>query len=307
MNPLRGIFLKLCSLCAFMAMAACIKETAQEIPVGEAVFFRSVFAIPPLLLWLAWQRGFPGQLRTANPLGHLWRGLVGVSAMGMGFLALGLLPLPEAVAIGYAAPLLVTIFAAMLLGETIRAWRLSAVALGLAGVLVVLSPNLTALERGGDPTQAAGALAALMGAVFAALAQIHIRRLVATEPVAAIVFWFSVTSSVLALLTMPWGWVAPDRWQAALLILAGVLGGVGQILLTSSYRHAEAAVIASFEYASMLLALAVGYVLFDEIPTATMLAGAAIIVAAGLLIVFREHSLGLERGKARQAMTPQNR
>lgn len=307
MDPLRGIFLKLCSLFAFMAMSACIKETAQGIPVGEAVFFRSIFAIPPILAWLAWQHGFPGQLKTSNPLGHFWRGLVGVSAMGMGFLALGLLPLPEAVAIGYAAPLLVTVFAAMFLGETIRARRVTAVALGLVGVLVVLSPNLTALQEGGAPSEAVGALAALMGAVFAALAQIHIRRLVRTEPVAAIVFWFSVTSSALALLTLPWGWAVPNHEEAALLILAGVLGGVGQILLTASYRHAEAAVIASFEYASMLLALAVGYVLFDEVPTGTMLVGAAIIVGAGLLIVFRERSLGIERGKARQAMTPQNR
>ncbi len=305
MNPLRGIVLKLISLVAFMAMAACIKETAPRVPTGEAVFFRSVFAIPPILIWLVWQGAFPEGLRTSNPMGHFWRGLVGVSAMGMGFAALGLLPLPEAIAIGYAAPLLVTVFAAMFLGEAIRAWRLSAVALGLAGVLLVLSPRL-----GGDAAGSAesiGAMAALMGAVFAALAQVHIRRLVRTETTASIVFWFSVTSSLLALLTAPLGWTVPAAGDAALLALAGVLGGIGQILLTSSYRHAEAAVIASFEYASMLLALAVGWALFDETPTGTMLAGAAIVVSAGLLIVFRERSLGLKRGQARQAMTPQNR
>ena len=308
MNPLRGLALKLGSLCAFMAMAACIKATAQHVPAGEAVFFRSLFAIPPILAWLLWTREFPGALKTANPMGHLWRGVVGVSAMGMGFAALGLLPLPDAVAIGYAAPLLVTVFAAMFLGEAIRAWRLSAVALGLVGVVVVLSPRLSLADAEAASAGAAlGALAALMGAVGAALAPIHIRRLVQTEKTAAIVFWFSVTSSVLALLTIPWGWVLPEPREAALLVLAGLLGGVGQILLTSSYRHAEAAVIASFEYASMLLALAVGYLLFDEVPTAMMLAGAALIVAAGLLIVFRERRLGLKRGQARQAMTPQNR
>ena len=121
----------------------------------------------------------------------------------------------------------------------------------------------------------------------------------------AIVFWFSITATLMSLLTLPWGWVIPGPREAMLLILAGVLGGVGQILLTSSYREADASLIAPFEYSSMLLALGVGYIIFDEIPSTTMLVGAAIIITAGIAIILRERQLGIERARQRKAMTPQ--
>ncbi len=117
-------------------------------------------------------------------------------------------------------------------------------------------------------------------------------------------FWFSVTASCLSLLTIPFGWEWPSAQVAMLLVTAGLLGGVGQILLTSSYRFADASLIAPFEYASMLLALGVGYFIFDEVPTWTMLAGAGIIITAGVLIIWRERRLGIERGRARKSMPP---
>ena len=149
-------------------------------------------------------------------------------------------------------------------------------------------------------------MAALLGAVFAALAQVFVRKLITTEATAAIVFYFSLTATLLSLVTLPFGWVVPTAREALLLVAAGLLGGVGQILLTESYRHAEAGVIAPFEYVSMLLALVLGYLLFDEVPTRPMLAGAALIVAAGLFIIWRERQLGLAaRPGARKVMTPQ--
>jgi drug/metabolite transporter (DMT)-like permease len=306
MTPLRGIVLKLASVTVFVVMASLIKATADHVPPGQAVFFRSFFAIPVILLWLALRGEFSGGVRVASPMGHVWRGLVGTLAMGFGFAGLGLLPLPEVTAIGYAAPLLTVIFAAMFLGEQVRAFRISAVALGLVGVLIVLSPRLSAAA---DPEagarEALGAVVVLMGAVCAALAQVFVRKLVTTERTSAIVFWFSVTASVLSLLTLPFGWVVPAPAEAALLVLAGLCGGVGQILLTSSYRHADASVIAPFEYASMLLALGIGYLVFGEVPTAAMLAGAALVILAGVLIIWRERQLGLERDRQRRAMTPQ--
>jgi drug/metabolite transporter (DMT)-like permease len=134
---------------------------------------------------------------------------------------------------------------------------------------------------------------------------VFVRKLVHSEATTAIVFYFSVTGAVLALVTLPFGWVVPDAREAALLVSAGLLGGVGQILLTESYRHAETSVIAPFEYVSMLLAIVLGYLIFAEIPTVTTLVGAAIIVAAGIFIIWREHKLGLERGRARRVITPQ--
>ncbi len=305
MNPLRGIGLKVLSVIVFTMMAICIKSAAPHVPSGEAVFFRSFFAIPVIFAWLAWEHKLRHGLETRHPLGHLWRGLVGTSSMGLGFTALGLLPLPEATALGYAAPLLTVIFAAMFLGEQVRAFRLTAVFVGLIGVVIVLLPNLTVTKGGASPLQALGAMAALVGAVFAALAQVFVRKLIHTEPTATIVFYFSVTASALSLVTVAFGWVVPSPREAMLLIGAGLLGGVGQILLTESYRHAETGVIAPFEYVSMLLALVFGYLIFDEIPTAPMLTGAALIVAAGLFIIARERRLGIQRAGARKVMTPQ--
>jgi drug/metabolite transporter (DMT)-like permease len=305
MNPLRGIGLKILSVTVFTAMAICIKASAPHVPPGERVFFRSLFAVPVILGWLVWTRNLRHGLDTTTPMGHAWRGLVGTCAMGLGFTALGLLPLPEATALGYAAPLLTVIFAAMFLGEKVRKFRLSAVVVGLVGVIIVLAPNMTVAAGGASELQTIGALTALLGAVFAALAQVFVRKLVHTEATAAIVFYFSVTAAALSLVTLPFGWVVPTPAEAVLLVSAGLLGGIGQILLTESYRHAETSVIAPFEYVSMLLAIVLGYLLLSEIPTAATVGGAVLIVAAGLFIIWREHKLGLERGKARRAITPQ--
>ena len=307
MNPVRGITLKVLSVIVFVAMFAFIKATSDVVPTGEAVFFRSLFAIPVLIIWLILRGEFPATLRAKDPMGHVWRGLMGTCAMASGFLAIGLLPLPEVVAIGYAAPLLVTMLAAMFLGEKIRLIRFSALLLGLFGVLLILSPRLTVFDTEVTTRlQTIGALAALMGAVFSALAQVFARKLVATETTGSIVFYFSVMSATLALLTAPFGWKVPNNETAFLLITAGLLGGVGQILLTESYRHAEVAVIAPFEYCSIILALLVGYFVFDEFPTTIMMTGVALIIAAGIIIIERERRLGIKRtGKARSAVPNQ--
>lgn len=305
MNPLRGIALKLCSVTVFVVMASLIKATSAAVPAGEAVFFRSFFAIPVIFAWLAVQGQIEGGIRVVSPMGHVWRGLVGTMAMGLSFAGLGLLPFPEVTAIGYAAPILTVIFAAMFLGEQVRAFRLSAVALGLAGVLIVLSPRLTGFSAAAESQATLGAMLVLMSAICGALAQVFVRQMVTVERTSAIVFWFSFTSAALSLLTLPFGWVLPGPREAAFLVLAGLFGGVGQILLTSSYRFADASVIAPFEYASMLLAIGIGYVVFGEVPTLVMLAGAALVIAAGVLIIWREHRLGLERDRQRKVMTPQ--
>ena len=304
MSPLRGIVLKILSVCVFVAMASLIKSARGEVPPGQAVFFRSLFAVPVILGWLAWQGQLHVGLRTVQPMSHVFRGFAGTAAMGLGFAGLGLLPLPEVTAIGYAAPLLVVVFAAMFLGEEVRAFRLTAVAVGLVGVLVVLSPRLALDPASVSTGETLGAVVVLMGAGCAALAQVFVRKMVATEATAAIVFYFSLTATALSLLSIPWGWVWPAPGTAAMLVAAGLLGGFGQILLTSSYRYADASLVAPFEYTSMLLALVVGYAVFDEVPTPTMLAGAALVMAAGVAIILRERSLGLERARQRRAQTP---
>ena len=305
-GPLRGIALKVMSVVVFIAMSALIKSTSQHVPAGEAVFFRSLFAMPVIVVWLILRAELATGLRTVNPMGHVWRGVVGTCAMGLGFAGLAYLPLPEVTAIGYASPLVVVVFAAMFLGEDVRLFRIASVALGLTGVMVVLSPRLTIVSGDAASTREAfGAMLVLCGAFCAALAQVFVRKLVHNEKTAAIVFYFSLTSTLLSLTTLPFGWAVPTVTETALLVSCGLLGGVGQILLTSSYREADASLVAPFDYASMLFALLIGYFAFDEVPTRTMLIGAALVIFAGILIIWRERKLGLERTKGRKAMTPQ--
>ncbi|MGH1411878.1 MAG: DMT family transporter [Pelagimonas sp.] len=303
MSPFRGIALKLCSVFLFTIMASLIKATADLVPPGEAVFFRSFFAIPIIVCWLAMRGDLKTGFKVKRPLGHFWRGAIGVSAMGFGFASLGLLPLPEVTAIGYAAPMLTLILAAILLGERLRLFRISAVVLGLVGVVVAMWPRLSLDDI--DKVAALGVSCVLISAVLRALAHVHIRKLVATEETSAIVFYFSLTATLFSLVTVPFGWAWPGIAGAGMLIASGLVGGVAQIFLTSAYKFAEAAVLAPFDYASILFAILFGYFFFAEVPTNMVLAGSAIVMAAGGLIIWRERQLGMERGKARPGMTPQ--
>ena len=302
----RGILFKVIALFLFSIMASLVKASAPHVPSYQAVFFRSFFAMPIILIWLAQRLDLRTGLRTKNPLGHLWRGLIGTSAMAMGFSALGILPLPEVTAIGFASPMFTVILAALLLGETIRRFRITALGIGLIGVGIIIAPRLTVFELGGvEGVLLLGVVLALGSAFLRALAQVHVRRLVKTEETAAIVFYFSLTATCASLLTIPFGWVWPTPLEFVFLISAGLVGGVAQIFLTTGYRYAQASTLAPFDYVSMLFALLIGYFIFAEVPTVATLVGAAIVIAAGILIIYRERQLGLERGKARPNVTPQ--
>lgn len=305
-SSLRGIGLKVASVSVFVAMFALVKAAGQ-VPAGQIVFFRSFFAILPILIMLSWQQELRTALHTRHPFSHVARGLVGVSSMSLGFFALTRLPLPEAITLNYAQPLLVVVFSALFLHETIRVYRWSAVAVGLFGVVVVSWPNLTlfAGESAMESRQAIGVAAALAGAAISAVAMLLVRRLVHTERTSTIVLWFSLTASLAALATIPFGWASLSWPQAALLVGAGICGGVGQVLMTESYRHAEASTVAPFEYTSLILGIVVGYLAFGDVPTPYTIVGGLIVVGAGLFIIWRESQLGLERGKARKVAPPQ--
>ena len=302
-NPVLAIGLKLCAVVLFVIMAAFIKAASAEVPPGQAVFFRSFCALPVIVLWLASRGELSFGLKTVHPKGHLMRGLIGSSAMGLSFAGLAILPLSEVKAIQYAVPLFVVILAALILGEKVRKVRLTAVAMGLVGVLIILWPRLTVFSEDVDSRLTIGALLVLGGSFCAALAQVLVRRMVAYEHPAAIVFWFSIIASGLALFSLPFGWVVPSGVTLAYLVGAGLVGGLGQIFGTNAYRFGDAGVVAPFDYASILFAVAIGYVMFDEVPTGSMILGAAIVIAAGVLIIFRERQLKLQRGKARQHVT----
>ncbi len=311
-NPARAIALKTGAVFLFMVMAALIKSASGQVPPGQAVFFRSLFAMPIIVAWL-WQQGhLHDGFKANNIFGHVWRGLFGTTAMALTFAGLALLPLPEVTAIGYATPMFTVIFAAIFLGERVRLFRLSAVALGLVGVMIVIAPRLS-LDQ--DYTSAAtlGALMVLAAAILRAMVQIHVRKLVQTDSTSAIVFYFSLTATMVSLLSLPLGWIFPTpslTWTSpgfsvlGLIICAGLIGGVAQIMVTSSYRFGTASMLAPFDYSSMIFATLIGWLVFSEVPTATILIGAALVIAGGVLIIWRERQLGLDRSKSKPVAPP---
>lgn len=300
LQPMLGIMLKIMSVTVFVAMSSFIK-LAGDLPAGQIVFFRSAFALLPLFVMLSSQ----GKLRTAfytkHPFSHLARGMVGVTAMSMTFFALTRLPLPDAITLNYAQPLFVVLFSAVFLSENVRIYRWAAVAVGMVGVVIISWPKLT-LFSSGEPfgeAQAAGAIAALMGAAASAVAMLLVRRLVFTEQSATIVLYFSISASLIALLSLPFGWSALSWSQFSFLVAAGICGGIAQVLMTESYRYAEASTVAPFEYTSIIIALLAGYVLFGDLATIHMIIGGAIVVSAGLFIIWREKKLDRRRLAAR--------
>ena len=173
---------------------------------------------------------------------------------------------------------------------------------GFVGVLVISWPKLTLLSAPGamEQREVLGVVIVLLSAAVSAVAITLVRRLVHTERTATIVLWFSLTASAASLATLPFGWSALTPAQAAMLVCAGFCGGAGQMLMTEAYRHAELSMVAPFEYSSMLLGVALGYLIFGEGPTAYVLVGGAIVIASGLVIIWRERRLNLARIKARE-------
>jgi len=304
---LKGIGLKVAATFVFALMAAAIKAMAPNYPVGEVVLFRSIFALVVLVTWLYSRGEFPRALHTLRPLGHIGRSIAGSGGMFANFIALSLLPLADATAFTFATPLIVVPLAAILLKETVRIYRWSAVGLGFVGVLVMLSEHLGEGFAGRAATSGAtlGAFVALGGAVSSAVAMIQTRRLTRSEATGAIVFYFSALTALAGLAVLIaaalWPASAPGAAVAAgerfilpspgdLLWLAsiGLLGGGGQIMMTHSYRFADASVIAAFDYVAMLWAVILGLALFGESPSPRILFGAAIVSASGVFVIWRE-------------------
>jgi drug/metabolite transporter (DMT)-like permease len=309
---LRGVALKVAATFVFALMSATIKTEAARYPVGEVVLFRSAFALVVLVAWLAWRGEFPAALRTRRPIGHIGRSLAGSGGMFANFVALSLLPLAAATAFTFATPLIVVVLAALVLHETVRGYRWAAVGFGFVGVIVMLSEHLG--EGASNVASAAtmGALIALAGAVASAVAMIQTRRLTQSEATGAIVFYFSsltgIVSALVLILAAVWPvgapgaafafgqrFAAPSLLDFFMLAAIGLLGGAGQIMMTHSYRYADASIIAAFDYTSMLWALALGLALFGESPSPRILVGAAIVVASGVFVLWRERRLSVIR------------
>ncbi len=283
----RGAAHMLAGVLLFSIMDAMVKWLVADYPVHQIVFFRTVFALLPCLYFIARSGGL-ATLRTRRPLVHVVRGLIGLAAMGCYFYAFALMDLADAKAILFSAPLFMTVLAIPLLGEKVGIYRWSAVLVGFLGVMVIVKPT-------GDMLQV-GAIAAIGGAVLYALAVITVRHLSATDSAASITFYFTLTGALAGTaMVAVFGWVTPPPADLALLACVGIIGGVGQYSLTQAFRYAEAAAIAPLEYLSMVGALILGYLVWNDIPSLDVFAGIALVVASGLFILYRERRLSKVR------------
>lgn len=281
-RPLRGIILVNLAVLVFTLMDGLVKLAATTYPIGQIVFFRNLCAFIPVL-WFISRSGGIALLRTRRPLAHIIRGMIGVSAMASFFLSYKLLPLSEAIALGLSAPIFITLLSVPFLGEKVGPRRSIAIIVGFMGVLVMTRPGAESFSW--------GALVAIISALLYAFALIAIRRLGKSEPVLTIVFYFTLFSTLASGVSLPWQWVTPNTTGLLLLIAIGILGGFGQMLSTSAIKSAPVSIIAPFDYMALVYGMIIGNLLWNEHPTFHLLMGAALVVASGLYILWRETRL----------------
>jgi drug/metabolite transporter (DMT)-like permease len=284
-HPLLGIGLRIGAATAFATMAVAIKLAyGHGVSTVEVCFYRSAFALPPVLLWIAANRNF-GAWRTRHPLSHGWRSAVGLTSMLLSFTALYFLPLAEATTIGFAAPLFAVILSFLVLKEKVGRHRWSAVAFGFAGVLLVMRPQGVQLPM-------IGLGVAILAAFATSVAAITIRQIGRHEATPTIVFWFTLLSTLALATAMPWFAQAHDGATWMILLAIGTLGGVAQLMMTASLRFAPVSTVVPFDYVQLLWAVTFGWLIFAHQPAATTWAGAAVIVGSGLYTLHRERVLG---------------
>jgi drug/metabolite transporter (DMT)-like permease len=283
-RPLAGIALRLLTaLLLALRFALVTLASMRGVHVVESLFYRQIGSAVCAIGLVAAGPGF-ASLRTRRIGAHVGRMALGVTAMALNFLAMILLPLAEATAIGFSVPIFSIVLAAVVLGEPTGRWRWGAVAAGFAGVLLIVQP-------GSGEVPLAGASVALVAALLTAAVTIVIRRLGATERATTTVFWFAISSLVpLGLLMLAFGG-AHDTATWAILGVMALAGGLAQLTLTSALRLAPVALVMPMDYTSLLWATLLGAWLFSELPTPWTWVGAPVIILSGLVIVWREHRL----------------
>jgi drug/metabolite transporter (DMT)-like permease len=287
-NPLLGIVFKVGATFMLTVMMTLIKIASSRYPIGEIVFCRSFFALIPLFV-LVWINGeFRTVFKTTNYFGHVKRSLAGTASIFLNFGTLFFLPIADATAISYSMPLITVVLAVFMLGEVVQPYRWAAVAIGFAGIVIILGGYFAA--SGVDGHYATGAVLAILGSFAGAMAIIQIRTLARVERPITIVVYFSLLTTLAGLVTAPFGWVAPDAHDAAILVATGIAGGIAQFFTTQAYKHTGASTVAPFEYTSMLWALAASWLVFGVWPTSNVILGSVVVIGAGIFVAHREHS-----------------
>ncbi|WP_424942247.1 DMT family transporter [Aliiroseovarius crassostreae] len=281
-DRLAGIGLRLSAVFLMTGMSAAIHAVADRIPVGQIMFWRAGFAILPILLYMIWRREFPQALTTRRPMLHLTRGIFGAISMALSFVSLAYLPVANAQALAYLAPILALPLAVVLLQEVLARVVLVAVGMSFLGMIALL---WEAFALPGDGAWI-GVAAGVGFALTMAFMRVHVRRMTFTERPSTIALSFALISALGGLATLPFGWVALDPGLLTWLALAGAVGGVGHILATEAMARAPVSVLAPFEYTGLIWALGFDAVFFGHLPGLWGWIGTITITVAALLVTF---------------------
>jgi drug/metabolite transporter (DMT)-like permease len=283
-----GILCRLGSGLSFSTMGALLKLASMDgMNAPELVFYRSVFSLPVVLFWVLKTENLAA-LKPNRPLAHVWRSALGLTSMGLTFQALIMLPLADATAINFTAPIFATVLSFLILREDVRIHRRAAVVVGFIGVLIVARP-------GGSSLPAVGVMIALIAALGQAGVTTTLRQIQRSENISAIVFWFAVAGILVGGLLMPVFGHAHPVQAFAFVAAGGLAGGIGQLLMTNSLR-APVSVVSPFDYLQIVGATIYGWLLFSDVPSAHTITGAALIAASGIYTVWREHRRRVKEG-----------
>ena len=283
--PVQGALLMTAAALCFSLMNIAIRQAALELDPAQIAFFRNLFALLFMLPWLA-RVGFGG-LKTTRLKIHLWRAVLGLTAMLCWFYAIAVLPLAEAVSLNFTVPLFATIGAALILREQVRARRWTATLIGFAGVLIILRPGFTEVT----PAMALPMIAAL----FMAVTALMVKSLSRTESPNAIVLYVNLLLTPLSLVPALFFWRWPS-WEAlGLLLLVGAMATLAHLAMTWAYAKADASAVMPFDYARLPFVAIAAFLAFGEVPDGWTWVGAAVIAASAIYIARREAQVAAER------------
>jgi len=266
----------------FSGHDAITKFLAPHYPIGEILFFRQLVSTLILASFVTFTVGL-SSLRPVNAKGQLGRSLLFVASTVLIATSVTVLPLPTALAIVFASPLLVAALSATALGEPVGPRRWTAIVVGFIGVLVIIRP------AGASFTWLL--LIPVAAACASALRDIATRILHRTDNTHAILFWSNIAILIAMACTIPYGWKSVQPQHAALLILAGALNLLAHFLTITALRLGDAALVTPFRYTALVWAALLGFMIWGHIPDSFTVIGAAIIVGAGIYLVLRESQL----------------
>ncbi|KFF47872.1 hypothetical protein GY26_17875 [Gammaproteobacteria bacterium MFB021] len=291
-RPLAGILLRLLSGLLFAGMLVCVKAVSDEVPLGQTVFFRSAFALLPIVVFMLWRREFPRALATRRPFGHLLRSGLGAAAMFASFAAVARLPVAEATLLAQLAPVALALGGILLLGERLTRHRLLALTLVLVGVGVLILPELRGAPT---PARITGYALGIAAALLTAGALLTVRRISRTETPASIAFYFVLVTTLAGLATATLGWVSVAWPTLTLLVLAGLFGGAAHICMTLALRMTEVSRLAPFEYVALIWPILADLWLFGQPLSSGFVLALPLVLGGAMLAALEGRRLGWPR------------